>query len=72
MLMAHQHALTGTPHAILVIVVLQSLQSRLHGGVLLGLRLLCPEGVVGQRVESDRRWLLGIERLGDDWTGFTN
>lgn len=66
MLMADQHALARAAHAMLVVVLLQPLQARKHARVLLGLRLLGAERVVGQRVQADRGRLLAGEVFGGD------
>lgn len=56
--MAHQHAFARASHARHAIVVLEPLQARQHRRVLLRLRLLGAERVIGERVEADCRRLL--------------
>jgi hypothetical protein len=65
-LVAHQHALAGAPHAMDNVVLLQSLQAGQHRRVFLGLVFLGAKGVIGQRVEADCLRLFGVERFGDD------
>lgn len=60
-LVAHEDALAGAAHAVLVVVLREALQARLHAGVLLGLRLLDAKGVVRQRVQAERLGLVGFE-----------
>lgn len=64
MLMTNQDALTRPPHAMLLIMFLQALQTRQHRGVFFWLSLLRAEGVVGERVQSDSLGLVGIEGVG--------
>lgn len=52
-LVADQDAFAGSAHAMFVVVLFKTLQSRHHRRVLLGLRLLDAERVVGQRIQSD-------------------
>lgn len=47
---ADEDALAGAPHAVLLIVLLQTLQSSQHRWVLLWLRLLRPERVVREGI----------------------
>lgn len=61
MLVAHQHALAGAPHAMHIVVFLQSLQARQHRRVFLRLVFLGAERVVGQRVQADCLRLFGVE-----------
>lgn len=65
-LVAHQYAFTGAPHPVRAVVLLQPLQARDHRGVLLRLRLLDAERVVGQRVQADRLRLVRVEWEWDD------
>lgn len=57
-LMADEDALAGAAHAVLGVVLLEALEAGDDGRVLLGLGLLDAEGVVGERVEADRVWLV--------------
>ena len=61
-LVTDQDALASPPHAIFVIMFLQPLKPREDRRVFFWLRLLGPECVVGQRVESNGRRLVGGER----------
>ena len=65
-LVADEDALAGAPHAVRVVMLLQPLQPRDHRRVLLGLRLLDAERVVGQRVQADGFRLVRVERERDD------
>lgn len=47
---AHEDALAGAPHAVLHIVLFQTLQSSQHRRILLWLRLLRPERVVREGI----------------------
>lgn len=69
-LMADEDALARAAHAMDIVVLLESLQSRNDRWVLLGLRLLDAERVVGERVQADCLGLVSIEGKGDDgWVG---
>jgi hypothetical protein len=63
-LMADQDAFTCSPHAMLLIVFLQSLQARKHRRVFLRLAILCSERVVAERVQTNRLWLVCVEVFG--------
>lgn len=56
--MADKNALARSSHAMLFIVFFQPLQPRDDRRVLLRLRLLCSESIVGERVESNRSRLV--------------
>ena len=64
--MADEDSLASSTHAMLLVVLLQSPQARENRGILLWLVLFSPEGVVAERVETNCRRLIGIERLGND------
>lgn len=49
-LVTHEDALAGPPHAMVLIVLLQALQPSLHRWILLRLCLFRAECVVGQRI----------------------
>ena len=63
--MADQDSLAGSTHAMFLVVLFQSLQTREHRGILLWLVLFGPEGVVAERVEADGRRLVCVKRLGN-------
>ena len=58
---ADEDCLAGAPHAMLVVVCLEALETREHRGVFFGLCFFGAEGVVGERVETDSLWLVGVE-----------
>lgn len=47
---AYENAFASPPHAILNVVLFQTLQAGKDRGVFLGLRLFCAKGVVAQRI----------------------
>ena len=49
-LVTDQYALTCPPHAVLVVMLLEPLQSREHGGIFFWLAILGAKGVVAERV----------------------
>lgn len=61
MLMAYQNSLTGSAHAILLVMFLQPLETSKHGRVLLRLVLFGAKGVVRQRVQTNSFWLVAGE-----------
>lgn len=69
MLMTDQDALTRTAHAMLFVMLLEPLEPREHRRVFFGLVLLGPEGVVAERIESDRARLVGGKGFGEDGAG---
>jgi hypothetical protein len=65
--MTNEDAFAGAAHAMLKVVLLQSLETSDDGWVLLGLRLLNSKGIIGQRVKRDLLRLIGVEGQGDGW-----
>lgn len=61
MLVAYQNSLTGSAHAVLLIMFLQPLETGKHGRVLLRLVLFGAKGVVRQRVQTNSFWLVAGE-----------
>lgn len=59
MLVADQHALARAPHAMLLVVLLQAVQTCQDRRVFLRLVVLGTERVVAQRIQADR---LGLVR----------
>jgi hypothetical protein len=62
-LMAHQNALAGPSHSMLVVMLLESLQTCENRRIFFGLSIFGSKGVVAQRVEPDGLWLVRIEIL---------
>lgn len=60
--MADEDALARPSHTMFLVVFLQPLQSGSHRRVFLRLRLFRLEGVVTERIQSYRFWLVGRER----------
>ena len=65
-LVADQHPLTGPSHAMLLVVLFQSLKPGQYRGVFFRLVFFGAKGVVAQRVEANCLRLVGAEGLGDD------
>lgn len=65
-LVADQDALAGSAHAMLYVVLFQSLQAREHRGVLLWLMLFGTKGVIAKREEADGGRLIRVECFGQD------
>ena len=63
--MADQDSLAGSTHAMILVVLFQSLQACEHRGILLWLMLFGTKGVVAERVKADGRRLVCVERLGN-------
>lgn len=68
MLMAYQNSLTGSAHSILLVMLLQPLETGKNGRVLLRLVLFGAKGVIRQRVQTNSFWLVAGERSGEDGT----
>lgn len=73
-LVADQDALASPPHAMFLVVFLQSLQPRKYGRVFLWLAILGPKCVVAERIQADGLRLVCIEvfregRAGDSQHG---
>ena len=64
--MTDKDALTGAPHAMVVVVLFETLKAGLYGGVFFGLVGLGAEGVVAERVQTDAFGLVGGEGLGEN------
>lgn len=65
--MTHENPLARSPHAILLVVLFQTLETRQHRWIFLGLVLLGTESVVAEGIEPDGLGLISVERLGADW-----
>lgn len=65
-LMAHQNPLTCSAHAILLVMLLQPLETGEDRWVLLRLVLFGSKGVVRQWVQTNGFWLVAGERCGED------
>lgn len=63
-LMADEDALAGSTHAMLIVVLFQSLQASEHRGVFFRLVLFGAEGVVAKREETDGGRLVCVECFG--------
>ena len=68
--MANEDAFDGATHAVEGVVVLQARQARVDGGVFFWLWCFGCEVIIGEWVEAQRLWLVGVEgeRL-DGWIG---
>lgn len=60
-LVADQDSLAGAPHAVLDIVLFETLEAREDGGVFFWLGFFGAEGVVGEGVKADGFGLVGVE-----------
>lgn len=60
-LVADQNAFNGAAHAMKSIVVLEAGEARMDGWVFFWLWCFGCEMIVGERVEAQRLWLVGIE-----------
>ena len=67
--MADQDALAGSAHAMIHIMLFQSLQACEHRRIFFRLVLFGTESVVAQRIEADGGRLVCVERLGGDGPG---
>lgn len=69
-LMADEDTFDGAAHAVERVVVLQARQAGVDGWVFFWLWCFGCKVIVGERVEAQRLWLVGIEgeRL-DGWVG---
>lgn len=65
-LVADEDALAGPPHPMLLVVFLQAVEARNHGGVFFGLVFFGAEGVVAEGVEADGFGLVCVEGGGED------
>ncbi len=67
-LVADQNGLACSSHAVLIVVLFQSLQTRKHRRILLRLAIFGAECVVAERIQPDCLGLVRIEVLGQDGT----
>lgn len=69
-LVADEDAFGGAAHAVKGVVILQAAEAGVDGWVFFWLWCFGCEVVVGERVEAERLWLMGVEweRL-DGWVG---
>ena len=67
-LVADEHAFAGPAHAMLLVVLFETLESRDHRGIFFWLVLLGAEGVVAEWIEADGLWLICGKGLGEDGT----
>lgn len=61
---AYQDAFTRATHTMIFVIIFQSLESITDRVILLRLSFLCTKGVIGERVQADSLWLLGIRGSG--------
>ena len=61
---ADQDALTCSSHAMFLVMLFESLQSRKHGGVFFRLAIFCSKGVIAERIQADGLGLICVEVLG--------
>lgn len=70
MFVAHQDPFARPPHAMLLVMLLQPLQTCDDRGILFGLVFLRAEGVIAERVKADCFGLVGGESFGQDRPGY--
>ena len=61
MLVADQYSLTGSPHAMFIVVFLKALQPVKHRRIFFRLVFFRPKCIVTERVQADCLWLVCIE-----------
>lgn len=63
----YQDAFTRATHAMIFVIIFQSLKSITDRVILLRLGFLCSKCVIGERVQADCLWLLGIRESESRW-----
>ena len=64
--MAHQDPFARPAHAMLLVMLLQPLKARNHGGVFFGLVFFCAKGIIAKGVKTDRFGLVRGKSFGQD------
>jgi hypothetical protein len=68
-LVADQNALTCPPHAMFLVVFLESLQACKYRGIFFWLSILCSESIIAKRIQADCLGLIRIEIFRQGWAG---